>query len=135
MWLELEHKCIVHVYNFLIINQDKTRPQLKMKNYILTWKSIRYSMYCLRAFLSLESASKTFHWHSNRRVLCFFFVLFYWRAYARHRATRREIDSQSCWSKQKLDCNYTFPIGLAPNWIPLPNQSENKIGLIQQHRG
>ena len=33
-------------------------------------------------------------------------------------STHGEIFSESCWPKTNLDCNYHFPIDLAPNRIP-----------------
>ena len=41
--------------------------------------------------------------------------------------TYREIFSQSCWIKPNLDCNYTFPIDLAPKGILFDVKSMGKI--------
>ena len=41
-------------------------------------------------------------------------------------ATQREIDPESGWFKPKQDCNYPFPIDLAPNRIPFRVKSIGK---------
>ena len=42
---------------------------------------------------------------------------------------RREMFSESIWSKPSLDFNYNFPIGSAPYGIPLGAKSNGKISV------
>ena len=62
-----------------------------------------------------------------------------WKNFSQKLIPSSDIDSESCKTKPNLDCDYTFPIGVASNWVPFSAKSigkmqlQSKFGLNQQN--
>ena len=89
-----------------------------LSNIFISGRKVRSIIFISRRKVGSKQSRSILNYLTEKLKLTRIFMMGNWiRLQGVYLRTQREIYSESRWIKPNLDCNHTFPIDLASNWI------------------